>query len=162
MTEEYDVYRRSQSERWLEHVRGLGNRIRTLQSEIEAQRDIAAGVQAVCYDGMPKSPNSSADAIPNAVAAIEELIAEYATELAGYVEEQREAHDALRMMEDGVCRDALTKYYVLGRSWKSVCYDEKGNEVYTYDGIMSIRRRGLLKAYDVMPTRWRDPAHPAI
>ena len=53
LTEEYERYRRSQAARWLEHVRGLGNRIRTLQAEIEAQRDIASGVQAVRYDGAP-------------------------------------------------------------------------------------------------------------
>lgn len=158
MTEEYERYRRSQAARWLEHVRGLGNRIRTLRSEIEAQRDIAAGVQAVCYDGMPKSPNASADAIPNAVAALQELIAEYLTEQAGYVAEQREAHEALRLIDDPECVECLTLYYVIGRNWERVCVDMG----YTWDGMMTLRRRALCAAYDHMPTRWRDPAHPAI
>lgn len=158
MTEEYERYRRSQAARWLEHVRGLGNRIRTLQSEIEAQRDIAAGVQAVCYDGMPKSPNASADAIPNAVAALQELIADYLTEQAGYVEEQRDAHEALRMIDDAECSECLTRHYLLGDTWEQCCV----RMGYTWDGMMSLRRRSLLAAYDFMPTEWRDPMHRAI
>lgn len=158
MTEEYERYKRMQASRWMEHVRSLGRRVRSIAEEIEAQRELASGVQAVRYDGAPSGGAASGDAIPNAVARLQELIAEYVAEQAGYVEEQREAHEALRLIEDDACRDALTKHYLLGCNWERVCVDMG----YTWDGMMALRRRALLAAYDRMPARWRDPMHPAI
>lgn len=156
--DEWERYRRAQAERWLKHVMALGRRVRALQDEIECQRDMAAGLKGVDYDGMPKASGSSADAMPNAVIKLQGLIAEYCAELDGYVLEQREAHEALSALDDGATREALTRHYLLGRPWEQCCV-EMG---YTYDGMMKLRRRALSCAYDVMPFRRRDPMHPAI
>ena len=33
---------------------------------------------------------------------------------------------------------------------------------YTLNGMMKLRRRAVTEFYDVMPTEWRDPRHPAL
>lgn len=157
-TREIKEYRRDQAERWLKRVMSLKRRVDTLSAEIEEHRSIASGLSSVESDGMPKPPNSSPDSIPNAIIRLHELIADYVTELRGYVEEQDEAHRALLNIEDEQCREVLTRHYLLSRSWERCCVEMN----YTYDGIMKLRRRALLKAYDVMPHRWRDPLHQAI
>lgn len=158
MTEEYERYCRAQAARWLEHVMSLGTRVRALQAEIDAQRELASGVKGMSYDGMPGPKTAYGDALPDAVARIEDMVACYCTELAGYVDEQREAHAALAGMEDEACRSAITRHYLACESWERVCV-EMG---YTWDGLMKLRRRAMLDAYEVMPIRWRDPIHRAV
>lgn len=158
MTEEFERYRRAQAAQWMEHVRGLGARVRSIKCEIDAQRDLATGLSSVAYDGLPRQSSSDGDAVPNAVIRIQGLIAEYCSELERYVGEQREAHEALSGLSDGACREALTRHYLIGKGWEECCVDMG----YTWDGMMALRRRALSAAYDLMPARWRDPRHPAI
>lgn len=156
MTEEYERYKAAQAARWLEHVAKVGRRLRALQDEIDAQRASAEGVQAVSYDGMPRS-QSDGQALPNAVAMLQELVADYLIEAAEYAEVQREAHECLRKIDDPACSECLTRHYLLGASWEQCCV-KMG---YAYDGMMKLRRRALADAYDFMPTEWRDPMHRA-
>ena len=79
-------------------------------------------------------------------------------ELQGYVEEQHDAHVRLREIEAPELVQALTGYYLLGKSWELCCV-EMG---YSWNGMMALRRRALLRAYDHMPHWWRDRVHPAI
>ena len=151
-------WRMEQAEAWLLHVRGLGRRVRSLQAEIEAQREAMEGVRSTWGDGMPKAPGFDADAIPDAVARLRDLLAAYAGELQGYVEEQHDAHVRLREIEVPELVQALTGYYLLGKSWELCCV-EMG---YSWNGMMALRRRALLRAYDHMPHWWRDRVHPAI
>lgn len=157
MTEEYEQYRRAQAARWLEHVMSLGSRVRALRAEIEEQRSVASGLKAIVYDGMPRQACAYGDAIPDAVIRIQELIRDYCSELDGYVDEQRAAHEVLAKLTDRAAAEALTKHYLLGKRWELCCV-EMG---YSYDGMKSLRRRGLLEAYAHMPLEWRDPMHPA-
>lgn len=158
MSEEFEKYRADQASRWLEHVMASGAKVRSLQAEIDEQREIAAGVSSPAVDGMPRARAATADALPDAVARIESLIAEYCAELAAYVDEQREAHRALSAMPNAAHAEALKRRYLLCRPWPQVS-EEMG---YTKDGMMKMRRRALCEAYDVMPANWRDPRHPAI
>ena len=158
MTEEYEQYRRAQAARWLEHVMSLGSRVRALRAEIEEQRAVASGLKAIVYDGMPRQTCAYGDAIPDAVIRIQELIRDYCSELAGYVDEQREAHDALAKIGDESRRSALTLHYLAGRSWEEVCVEMR----YSYRRIMEIRAEALCELYDHMPPEWRDPMHPAL
>ena len=157
MTEEYERYKASMAAQWLEHVAKVGRRLRALEDEIAAQRANAEGVQAVCYDAMPRA-SSDGQALPNAVIRLQELIADYLTEQAEYVEVQRDAHERLRSLDDPACSECLTRHYLLGATWEQCCV-KMG---YTWDGMMSLRRRALANAYDAMPTEWRDPMHPAV
>ena len=158
MSEEYDRYKRAQAARWLEHVRCLGGKCRALQREVEEQRELAAGVKGLDYSAPSVSASSSPDGIPNAVALLLETIDDYCTELAGYVAEQKAAHDALNAMSDELGAEALKRHYLCGQSWESCCVYMG----YSWDGMMKLRRRALLSAYEVMPPEWRDPAHQAV
>ena len=62
-----------------------------------------------------------------------------------------------KLLEPGA--RALHLYYVDALDgWERVCV-EMG---YSYDGLMKLRRRALLHAYDVMPHTERDSLPPAI
>lgn len=158
MTEEWERYRRAQAARWLEHIRRLGTRVETLQDEIDAERDAASGLRAICYDGMPKASASDGDALPNAVIRIQERIAAFVEEMARYTDERGRAHDALSGMSDPLEHRALTYHYLFGCSWEECCVRMR----YSYDGMMKLRARALCSAYDFMPTEWRDPMERAI
>ena len=158
MTEEWERYRRAQAAKWLGHVERLGKRADTMRAEIEAERDAAAGLRAIRYDGMPKPPNAAADALPDAVARIQERIAEYEERLAAYERERWAAQDALAGMGDPMEYRALSYHYLLGWPWERCCV-EMG---YSYDGMMKLRARALCSAYDLMPCEWRDPMERAL
>lgn len=158
MSEEFEKYRAEQAAGWLEHVMATGARVRALRAEIDEQRSIASGLRSMVCDGMPRQTCAYGDALPDAVIRIQELVRGYCAELAGYVDEQREAHEALARMDDPLLADVLVRRYLLCRPWSRVC-EETG---YTYDGIMAVRRRALSAAYDVMPVRFRDPLHRAV
>lgn len=158
MTDEWERYRRAQAARWLEHIRRLGARVETLRREIDAERDAASGLKAIQYDGMPKAATSTGDALPNAVIRIQERIAAFVEEMARYTDERGRAHDALSGMSDPLEHRALTYHYLLGYSWEECCVKMH----YTYDGMMSLRKRALCSAYDVMPHEFRDPMERAV
>lgn len=158
MPEEWERYRRGQAEKWLKHIRHLGVRVETMRAEIDAEREAASGLKAIQYDGMPKTPTSTGDALPNAVIRIHERITAFVEELARYTDERGRAHDALSGMPDPLEHRALTYYYLLGYSWEECCVRMH----YTYDGMMSLRKRALCSAYDFMPPEWRDPMERAI
>lgn len=158
MSEEYDRYKRAQAARWLEHVRRLGGKCRALQREVEEQRELASGLKGLDYSAPAVSASSSPDGIPNAVALLLEAIEDYCTELAGYVAEQKAAHDALNSMSDELGAEALKRHYLCGQSWESCCVDMG----YSWDGMMSLRKRAVLELYDHIPTEWRDPLHQAV
>ena len=158
MSEEYDRYKRAQAARWLEHVRCLGSKCRALQREVEEQRELASGVKGLDYSSPAVSASSSPDGIPNAVALLLETIEDYCTELAGYVAEQKAAHDALNAMSDELGAEALKRHYLCGQSWESCCVDMG----YSWDGMMSLRKRAVLELYDHIPTEWRAPLHHAL
>lgn len=158
MTDEWERYRRDQAARWLERIRRLGARVETMQREIDAEREAASGLKAICYDVTPKPSASTGDALPNAVIRIQERIAEYVEEMAAYTEERGRAHEALSGLPDPMEHRALTYHYLLGLSWEECCVRMH----YTYDGMMKLRARALSSAYDVMPHEMRDPMERAI
>lgn len=158
MTDEWERYRRAQAARWLEHVRRLGEHAETLRREVDEEREAASGLGAIRYDGMPKASCSDGDALPNAVIRIQERIARYIERLSEYEAERWAAHDALEGVADPLERRALTYHYLLGDTWEECCVKMH----YSYDGMMSLRKRALSSAYDVMPHAMRDPMERAI
>lgn len=157
MTEEYERYKAAQAARWLEDIAQAYTRCETLRAAIEFERSIAEGVQAVNYDGMPRA-RSSGDAMPNAVIRLQDACAEFDAELAAFVDMQTDAHERLSRMPDAACAGCLERHYLLGHGWERVCVDMG----YAWQGMMSLRKRALAMAYDVMPTERRDPMQPAI
>lgn len=154
---EYERYKYDQARAYLEHVRALSCRTSALRAEVEAQRELADGVRAMRY-GDGGGGGAEPDRMADTVARLQELIAGYCVELSAYVSEQQAAHERVKLMERPEHAQAITSHYLLGRTWERVCVDMG----YTWDGMMSMRKRAVTAFYDVMPVEWRDPRHPAL
>ncbi len=136
---------------YLEHVRSLKTRIDALQEEIDLNSDMLGTTtryrEKVSKSGNPKS-------FENSVIRLHDLIEDYCTELAEYVDEQYVAHDVMRRLSRPEYARALTAYYVRGKSWELCCVDMG----YTWQGMMSLRKKAVQEVYDFMPEAWRrDP-----
>ena len=93
----------------------------------------------------------------NAIEAIKETLRAYVSQLAAFTDERKRASDALMLMDEFNEAKALRLRYLLGWKWERVCV-EMG---YSWDGMMSMRRRALAHYYEVMPHAERDPVHRA-
>lgn len=154
---EFERYKYDQARAYLEHVRALSCRAQALRAEVEAQRELADGVRAMRY-GEGGGDGAGADRMADTVARLQDLVEGYCSELAGYVAEQDRAHACVRLMERPEHVQAITGRYLLGRPWERVCADMG----YTWNGMMKLQRRAVTEFFDVMPTEWRDPRHPAL
>lgn len=133
---------------YAEHVRDVGMSKLLLEAEIEhLQRQLEPS--GINY-GDKVSVSPTMDTIPDGVAKLIQLQDEYETTIAEYAAIIREAHNALLNI-DVVPRTALTQHYILLKSWEEVCV-EMG---YTYDGVMKLRKRGLIALYDFIPGEYR-------
>lgn len=157
MAEEYERYKYDQARAYLEHVRALSCRTQALRAEVEAQRELADGVRAMRY-GEGGGGGAETDRMAETVARLQDLVRGYCAELSAYVSEQQAAHERVGLMDRPEHAQAITGYYLLGRTWERVCVDMG----YTWDGMMKLRRRAVAEFYDVMPPEWRDPRHPAV
>lgn len=159
MTEEFEQYRIAQAEAWLVRVRRLVSYRDALEESAAAQFALADGLKAVRYDKPLVRSTPSPDAIPNAVAHHEEMGGELKRIADEATARLKEAARALSQMGDPTEATCLHLYYVDAlETWEHVCVRMH----YTYDGMMKLRRRALLDAYDVMPHSERDPMPPAI
>ena len=158
MDEELQRYRIDQAERWLSKVRKLVSYERAMREAAEVQYEMADGLRGIDYTRDQVDTSPTADAIPNAVIAHDEAGGSLEQIADSARERISEAARALDRMDDPTEAAALTLYYIACRKWEAVCV--KMN--YTWDGMMTLRRRALLHAYDVMPHAERDPRPPAI
>lgn len=158
MDEEYRKYLVEQSKRYMVHIRSLNHSIRMLRSEIDELREMASGVDGIDYTRDVVSTSANPDRIPNSVAKLVSMEAEYDEELSGYLDEQRQAHDALRNIEPLLAR-LLTSRYLEGKPWAEVAeimgYDEGHVRKYLHEAA-------LVSLHPYLPHPWRDPLHSAI
>ena len=139
---------------YLEYIRALVVRIRSLQDEIEEKRALLEPSRSLYREAVSRS--LATDAFENGIIGLQELIARFCVELAEYVEQQALAHEVLHSLSRAEYTAALTGYYVQGKSWDRVCADMD----YTRDGMMKLRRRAILEVYDFMPESWRRDSIP--
>lgn len=158
MSEEYDRYKRAQAARWLESVGKLRGECDSLEDSIQELHDRAAGLKGMDYSAPAVSSSTSPDALPNAVIRVQDMVSELCARLGELMEEQRAAEEALACMQDVAGREALRRHYLNGQTWEGTCVAM----AYTYDGMMTLRKRALAELYDHMPAKRRDPMHPAI
>lgn len=140
---------------YAEYVSGIVRSTKTLPEEIDDLRERIALSGLALGDKVATS--ATADAIPDGVAKLRELISRYATELIEYRELTEEMHNRLQMIDSVEC-EALKQHYLLLVPWEQLCVDMH----YTYRGMMKVRRRGLLQLYDVMPVEFKDVLPKAI
>lgn len=139
---------------YLEYIRELNTRIETLREGIERKRSLMLP-SGIDYSGVPSS-GSAADALGNGVVKLQDMIAEYATELAEYVEQGRIAKGVFEQLSNPRAGTALMKYCLQGKTWEQVCV-EVG---YSYRRMMQIKSEAMLEIYDLMPEEWRNQSIP--
>lgn len=138
---------------YLNYIRSLERRIRLLDEEIVHQRALLE-LSGVDYsEGVSGSPSKSQ--LEAGVIKLQGMISEYCNELSEYVEQQKIAHSVLNQLTPKY-RDVLKSYYVIGKTWEQICVDMS----YSWQGMMSLRRRALQEVYDYMPEEWRRYSIP--
>ena len=159
MTPEYEQYRIGQAEAWLEKVRKSVSYAQRLEESAAAQFALADGLRGMDYTRDRISTSPTPDAIPNAVAAHMEMGGSFAQIAEDARRRAVEAAAALADMDDPTEATCLHLYYVDAlETWEHVCVKMH----YSYDGMMKLRRRAVLHAYDVMPHAEREPIAPAL
>lgn len=156
MDEEYRRWRAEQSRAWLSHIRSLNRSLDSRRDEIEMMRSKMLP-QAVSYTGMPTSPNAYGDAIPDAIAAMQELIESYVTELTAYVDEVRYAHRVIDSLSREEYSTVLRGHYLNGKTWEQVALDTG----YSYDYTVRLAQYALAELWDMVPHEWRSKLYDA-
>lgn len=157
MTEEFEQLKADEARAYLRHVRDLGMRVRGLQASIDDARSrlLPAGI---AYDKGGGGGGCYADAIPDGVAKVQELVADYATELAGLVDEQRQARECIAKVGNALWRETLESYYLRGECMELIAV-KLG---YSYESVKKYHRHGLAEVWGYMPAEWRSPMEPAL
>ena len=158
MDEEFRQYRAEQAHAYLERIRRMGEDCAGLQQLVDDARERADGVRGIDYSAVRVQVSPTDDAMLAAVDAIKASIADYVTALAAYEDMRHEASRALMRMEDGVEAKALRLRYLCDWKWERICTDMN----YSWDGMMTLRKRALSRFWEVMPASGRDPMEPAI
>ena len=152
--------------RWLENVSRAVESTFELANRAESFYMMADNLRGIDYSRDMVATSPTPDAIPNAIIRAEELGEIYDGIHESAAKRVAQVENALALMEDQMEARALSLYYM--------SFDEDGRRMYdtwdkvahrmgyTQDGIMKLRRRALLHAYDVMPHSERDPIQPAI
>ena len=158
MTPEYERYCIEQSEAWLVKVRKAVGYARALEESAAAHFAAADNLRSFDYSAIHVATSQTPDQIPNAVIAHIEAANALGEIAADASERIAQAARALSSMDDAVEATCLQLYYVDAlETWEHVCVRMH----YTYDGMMKLRRRALLHAYEVMPHSEREPIYQA-
>lgn len=155
---ELERYRIGQAETWLNGCKRLVDMEKSMRALADEQRGMADGIGAIDYTRPRAKKPPSADAIPEAVARCMEVASDFEALALDISERRAEAARALASMESPIEAAVLSRHYLLGDTWESLCTSFG----YSWRGIMQLRRRALLHAYDVMPHSERDPHHRAL
>lgn len=156
--DEYTSYKIDQAHAYLERIRKLGEDCAALQAEADDARDRASGLKGIDYakDRVQVSPSD--DGMVDAIERIHATIREYVLKLSELLDERKAASDALMLMDDYTEARALRLRYICNWKWERICTEMN----YTWDGMMTLRRRALNSYWEVMPLSERDPMQPAI
>lgn len=158
MDPELRRWRAEQAALYLDRVRGMGRRVKSLALAIDELETKAAGVRSVdlSRQAVSTSPSSAdvADSIDGLVALRDELDAKRRA----YEREIAAVSRAIDRMPDATCAALLEMRYVADRTWTE-CAEALS---YTKQGVMSLRQRALCGFYDVMPECRIEQVPPAI
>ena len=159
MDEELQRYRTDQAEAWLMKVRKAVGYAKALEESAAYHFAAADNLKSMDYSAIRVTTSPTPDQIPNAVIAHIEAGKALGEVAASASERIAQAARALSQMDDATEAMCLQLYYVDAlETWEHVCVRMH----YTYDGMMKLRRRALLHAYDVMPHVERDAIPTAL
>ena len=148
MTDEFKIYA---AEQYALHIRSMRRRVTAAQMDIDDMRESVCGVSGVAYSDMPGNPNAYGDAIPDGIAKLHEMIADYVTQLVEWMDERYEAKQCFKQL-DNRSYELLTFYYSMGLTWEQTA-DRMG---YTSEHVQrNLKPVALRMLYTVMPEQWR-------
>ena len=142
---EFDSWKAEEAASYLNRVRRSSLDVRRIQDEIEVQRSLIPSSTDFTREKIKASPKP--DSLELAALKVLDLIEEFATELAEYVELQREAAESIKRLHDARYRAVLALYYLDGHSWETVG-DKLGYETQT---VKNLRGEALPLFWEVMP-----------
>ena len=136
---------------YLDHVKGMSDRIRSLDWTIADLEAKARGVKSFDYskDLVKTSPNG--DAIPNNVAKLIKIKEDRERKRELYEAEIDAVSRALDRMPNQTYGAMLELHYIGGATWQETA-DELN---YSKHGIMKARQKALAMFYDYMPPSQR-------
>ena len=157
MDEEYERYRREQASGYLSEVRDAKRHIDAMNAEVDELREMAGGLRGIDYSKDLVKSSPSADAMPDAVARILEIIEQRAGYIRDYAEMVEQCVQALDRL-GGVEADILRYRYVCDWRWEQIAARTHYSEQWLYE----LHNRALCSFYDCMPASGRDPIQRAI
>lgn len=158
VTEEYDRYRYEKAREWLDYIRQLGIEVDNAQGMVESERAMLDGVRGIDYTREHVSGTHPTTDLADLVDRLFEHIRDYTASLAAYTDERRKAFEIIDKLPDPKERYVLSQYYLLGKTWNDV----RAGLDYSWQGIMTLRKRAILSVFDVLPAGWRDARPPAL
>lgn len=142
--------------RHLDYLKDLVLRVNNLKEAIERERSRLDLTGAPIKEYVSISRDH--DALSDGIVQLQEMIKDYCTELAEYVEQMRIAHSVLDRLSKAEYTIALTRHYLFCEQWKDVA-KAMG---YTHSGLMTLRRKAIAELYGYMPEEWRRTLPKAV
>ncbi|MBQ9021647.1 MAG: hypothetical protein IJ113_06495 [Eggerthellaceae bacterium] len=156
--DEWQQYQYEQAKRWLEHIAKLKHAVSASRNMMDLFENLLDSAKGIDYTVEHVSGGQYSDRIAETIIKLDEARSSWAANVVAYADEATDAAMRIKQLEDATEMQALLLHYVDGITWERVCVQMD----YSWDGIMSLRKRAVTHAYDIMPLEWRDPLEPAI
>ena len=154
---DFDHLRATRARSYLASVRAAKARL-SRQRDRRAEQLEQMGVKAIVYTGMPGSPNSYGDAIPDGVAKLDSVDDSISAAIAEWEEAITQAIKSLYAMPDSDYSELLERRYIDGEIWGAVA-QSMGKSV---SWCQYSKVPALIQLYDTMPSEYRIPRVPAL
>ena len=145
------LYKREHARKWLDHVKKLDNTVRTLQDEIDRQRELLDGVEAAQTGAMRVSGTKYRSDFSDALDRLQGSIRAYCQEVARFADAQKKAHDLISLLPNRLHVDILKRCYLMGQKEGEIAE----SLAYSRDYIAHAKADALEAVYDVMPEEWK-------
>ena len=155
----YSQYKVDQARHYLNAVADARRHIVALQRQADELREIAEGIRGMAYDVDRITTTPYADAIPDAVADLDELSRRAKESAAEYSEMVDTCSTALASL-GGWQADLLRLRYLCGMTLTEIGELPEWSHDRKYMSVLHIQ--ALDKFYEHMPHTWRDPRPSAI
>jgi len=157
--DEWGRYKREQAKAYLLKVQESRKRIKALEAEADRIREDAAGLRGHGFSSQNVKSTPSPDAIPNAVAKLEELASERVAEA---------SRVGSLIAECGICleslggweADLLRMHYVAEMTLVDIGKMDEWKHDRQYMSVMHLQ--ALERFYDHMPHSEREPIYAAL
>ena len=143
--DEMDRMRASVAREWMLRVSSLESRARSMRDAIDQARALMLP-KGMSLDG-GSSTAAYADAIPDGIAKLDAMVADYEAHLSALVDEERRAMRAIASLGWRQHREVLEARYLRGEGWTQIA-ERTG---YSLAAVKKHHRDALVLLYDRMP-----------